>query len=97
VLGDVRSFTGKTVVFAGGEQEFDVVVAATDFSSGLARFLDAPRALDERGYPRADNAFPGLFFAGYSETPRGQLFESSRGAQKLAEKVDAYLERSKTQ
>jgi NADPH-dependent 2,4-dienoyl-CoA reductase/sulfur reductase-like enzyme len=98
VVGDVRQFTRKTIAFAGGvEEEFDIVVAATGFTSGLPRFLDAPRALDERGYPRSDNAYPGLFFAGYSETPRGQLFESSRGAHKLAAKVNAYLERSKTQ
>ena len=97
VLSDVRRFTSSGVVFADGvEQRFDVVVAATGFTSGLARLLDAPRALDERGYPRPDGAYPGLYFAGYSETPRGQLFESSRGAHRLAAAVDSYLEQSKT-
>lgn len=95
VLGDVLRFTSTGVVFANGvEEEFDVVVAATGFTTGLDQLLSAPRALDERGYPRADGAYPGLYFAGYSETPRGQLFESSRGAHKLAATVGAYLGRS---
>jgi hypothetical protein len=44
-----------------------------------------------------DGGYLGLYFAGYSETPRGQLFESSRGAHKLAATVDDYLQRSKSQ
>lgn len=94
VLGDVLRFTSTGVVFADGEQKFDVVVAATGFTSGLEQLLAAPRALDQRGYPGADSEYPGLYFAGYSETPRGQLFESSRGAHKLAAAVDVYLGRA---
>jgi putative flavoprotein involved in K+ transport len=95
VLGDVRRFTKTGAVFAEGREEaFDVIVAATGFTSGLEQLISAPRALDDRGYPSADHAYPGLYFAGYSETPRGQLFESSRGANKLAASVNAYLERS---
>jgi putative flavoprotein involved in K+ transport len=94
VLGDVLGFTRTGVVFAGGREiEFDVVVAATGFASGLDRLIAAPRALDQRGYPSADGGCPGLYFAGYSETPRGQLFESSRGAHKLGAAIDAYLAR----
>ncbi len=92
VLPNVHHFTETGVVFAHDvEHEFDVVVAATGYTTGLAQLLAAPRALDERGHPRADGAHPGLYFAGYSETPRGQLFESSRGAHKLAAAVDRYL------
>lgn len=95
VLGDVERFTKTGAVFADGrEEEFDVVVAATGFTSGLEQLLGASRALDDRGYPSADHSYPGLYFAGYSETPRGQLFESSRGANKLAASVSAYLESS---
>ncbi len=92
VLPNVLHFTRAGVVVAHGvEEEFDVVVAATGYTTGLDELLAAPRALDERAYPRADGAYPGLYFAGYSETPRGQLFESSRGAHKLAATVDSYL------
>ncbi|MEO8580293.1 MAG: NAD(P)/FAD-dependent oxidoreductase [Gemmatimonadales bacterium] len=95
VLPNVLKFTRAGVVVADGvEHEFDGVVAATGYTTGLDKLLEAPRALDERAYPRADGAYPGLYFAGYSETPRGQLFESSRGAHKLAATVDGYLDAS---
>jgi hypothetical protein len=45
----------------------------------------------ERGYPRSTQGSDGLFFAGYSETPRGQLLEANRGARALAPLIDAYL------
>lgn len=93
VLPEVVGFTRAAVVFRNGaEEEFDVVVAATGFGTALERLLDVPGALDERGYPSANGAHPGLFFAGYSETPRGQLFESNRRARRLAAAVSRYLE-----
>lgn len=95
VVSDVERFTRKGVAFSNGlEQEFDVIVAATGFTTGLDRVLTAPRALDDRGHPRSDPGHRGLYFAGYSETPRGQLFESSRAAHKLAAQVDKYLQSS---
>jgi cation diffusion facilitator CzcD-associated flavoprotein CzcO len=98
VVPAVVRLTANAVVFADGlEREFDVVVAATGFSTGLETLIAAPGSVDERGHPRADATHPGLFFAGYSETPRGQLFESSRGAHKLAASVDTYLARSGTE
>ncbi len=95
VLPAVVSLTPRGVVTAdGNERPFDLVVAATGFTTGLERLLDAPEALDERGYPRPDHATAGLFFAGYSETPRGQLFEANRGARRLAATIDDYLGRT---
>jgi cation diffusion facilitator CzcD-associated flavoprotein CzcO len=92
VVSDVHSFTDAAVVFSNGvTQEFDVVVAATGFTTGLDGLLTAPGALDDRGHPRSDSRHRGLYFAGYSETPRGQLFESSRAAHRLAREVDEYL------
>ena len=75
----------------GSEREFDVVVAATGFSTGLLHELLEPGVLDERGHPLPSAAPPGLYFAGYSETPRGQLFESNRSSRRLASAIDAYL------
>lgn len=75
----------------GSEREFDVVVAATGFSTGLQQLVQEPGVLDDRGHPLPSAAPPGLYFAGYSETPRGQLFESNRGSRRLAAAVDAYL------
>jgi putative flavoprotein involved in K+ transport len=93
VLPEVIGLRRDSVVFAGGEEhEFDAVVAATGYTSGLERLIDLRGVLDARGYPAANGAAPpGLFFAGYAETPRGQLFEANRGARPLAVSVDRYL------
>jgi cation diffusion facilitator CzcD-associated flavoprotein CzcO len=92
VVPAVVSFTPQGVVTADGkERPFDVVVAAVGFATGLEQLVDAPGALDERGSPRSDHTADGLFFAGYSETPRGQLFEANRGAHTLAATIDDYL------
>jgi hypothetical protein len=94
VLPAVVGLTATGATFAGGEEEpFDAVVAATGFGTGLERLLDVPGVLDERGMPRPDAAPPGLFFSGYAETPRGQLFEANRRARRLAEVVDRFLAR----
>lgn len=94
ILPAVAALTRTGARFTDGEeQEFDAIVAATGFTTGLERLLDEPGLLDERGFPRPGTAPPGLFFAGYAETPRGQLFEANRGARRLAEAVDRYLAR----
>jgi cation diffusion facilitator CzcD-associated flavoprotein CzcO len=91
VRPSVDRFTPSGVVFADGkEEEFDVVVAATGFESGLREFLDVPDAVGEHGQPRNASA-PGLYFIGFDETTRGVLFETNRMARRLARSVDAYL------
>lgn len=92
VLPAVVALTRTGARFANdAERAFDVVVAATGFATGLERLVQEPGALDDRGYPLPGFAPPGLYFAGYSETPRGQLFESNRRSRRLAGDVDAYL------
>jgi cation diffusion facilitator CzcD-associated flavoprotein CzcO len=80
-------------VFADGRAEaFDVVIAATGFATGLDGILEAPGALDERAMPRpGPGAPPGLFFNGFTETPRGALFEANRGARALGAAIAQYL------
>jgi putative flavoprotein involved in K+ transport len=96
VRGPVERLTETGVVFAGGdEEEFDVVIAATGFSRGLERLLDVEGAVEESGEPiRArDGAgtHPGLFFCGYTETIRGQLFEAKREAPRVAAAVSRHV------
>ena len=86
----------RGVVFADGRiEDFDVIVAATGFTSGLDRLLDAPGALHERAFPLRGKGgrspLAGLFFIGFNETPRGALFEANRDARHLARRVDRYL------
>jgi cation diffusion facilitator CzcD-associated flavoprotein CzcO len=91
VRPDVARFTPGGVVFVDGSTlDVDVVVAATGYATGLESLLDAS-VLDARGFPAADVRTPGLYFAGYNETPRGQLFESARAAPVLARRIESSL------
>ncbi len=81
----------------GHAEDFDAVIAATGFRTGLEQLLDAPGALDERGFPawpsgRTTN-YPGLYFMGYTEHLRGHLYEANRDSRRLAGLVEEYLER----
>ncbi|MET1010441.1 MAG: NAD(P)/FAD-dependent oxidoreductase [Gaiellaceae bacterium] len=82
---------GGAVFSDGSEEDFDVVVAATGFRTGLDDLLDVSGALDAGGLPREGASHPGLFFAGFTETVRGQLYEANRAAGGLAASVDAFL------
>jgi putative flavoprotein involved in K+ transport len=91
VRPSVERFTPAGVVFADGkEEEFDVLVAATGFESGLREFLTVPEVLGEDGRP-GDASLPGLYFVGFDETTRGVLFETNRTARRLARTVTQYL------
>jgi cation diffusion facilitator CzcD-associated flavoprotein CzcO len=92
----VARFTESGVVFAGGPvEEFQVVVAATGFETGLDRLLGLSGVVDERGLPNCLRGeacgHPGLYFIGFTESPRGALFEAARDAPRLGATVDRYL------
>jgi putative flavoprotein involved in K+ transport len=94
VHADVARFEPGRIVFADGREEpFDAVVAATGFTTGLDELIDVPDALDEHGLPRQAGTpdHPGLYFMGFVETVRGQLFEANREARRLARAVEAYV------
>jgi cation diffusion facilitator CzcD-associated flavoprotein CzcO len=94
VRPDVRRLSRRGSVFADGSEEpFDVVVAATGFRSGLERLVAVPDALDQAGQPCANGRqrARGLFFVGFRESPRGQLFEAKREAFAVANAVLEHL------
>lgn len=93
--------TRTGALFADGlEEEYDVVVAATGFETGLAKIVDAPDVLDERGLPRAardgSSAHAGLFFIGFRESPRGALYEANRDSRRLARTLASLIDREAT-
>jgi putative flavoprotein involved in K+ transport len=95
----VSRFTPNGVAFAdGSDDDFDVVIAATGFDTGLNELLDVPGAVGEDGQPRfrsgRPTAFEGLYFMGFDETVRGHLFEAKRESKRLARIVSDYLEQS---
>src|SRR6266542_2061447 len=97
VRPSVERFTPQGIVFADGrEEEFDVVVAATGFTTGLARLLEVPGAVKENGRPQFRSGrptpHPGLYFIGFDETTRGVLFEANRDSRRLAGTIRRYLE-----
>jgi cation diffusion facilitator CzcD-associated flavoprotein CzcO len=96
VRPSLERFTPQGVVFAGGqEEEFDVVVAATGFNTGLSGLLEVPDAVKDNGRPRFRSGrptpHPGLYFIGFDETTRGVLFEANRDSRRLAGAVRRYL------
>lgn len=82
-----------SVEFADGSSgEFDVVVAATGFGTGLATILRGVHdVVSEEGQPLARSGQPtaasGLYFIGFDETIRGHLFEARRESKRLARRV----------
>jgi putative flavoprotein involved in K+ transport len=89
-------FTTTGVVFAdGSEENFDAVVAATGFNTGLAQLLEIPDVVLANGRPRFRSGqptpHPGLYFIGFDETTRGVLFEANRDSKRLAGAVRRYL------
>ncbi|MGH7677135.1 MAG: flavin-containing monooxygenase [Gemmatimonadaceae bacterium] len=96
VRPDVARFVPEGVMFSDGIQlDCDVVVAATGYTTGLPAILAGIDALDERGYPRLDASHSDLWFAGYSESPRGQLYESNRAARGIARAIAGALRESR--
>lgn len=96
VRGELVAFAPGRARFAdGAEEEVEVVVAATGFRPALDELLDLPDVLDAGGVPRAGpgaaSPYPNLYFAGFDETVRGQLFEAGRGARRLAAAIDELL------
>jgi len=89
----VERLAANGVEFAdGSSEEFDVVVLATGFGTGLDRVLrDVPGVVSEDGQPLARSgrptAAPGLYFIGFDETVRGHLFEARRESKRLARAV----------
>ena len=91
----VERLTPAGAVFADGTTgDFDAIIAATGFASGLSSLLHAPGALDERDEPRVPSgvaAAPGLYFMGFTHSLRGHLFEANRASRVLARNVQGWL------
>jgi cation diffusion facilitator CzcD-associated flavoprotein CzcO len=96
VRPNVARFTPGGVEYTDGrEEQFDGVIAATGFKTGLTDLLDAPGALDARGFPAYPSgrptSHPGLYFIGYTEHLRGHLYEANRDSRRLAGIIKQYL------
>ena len=93
----VDRLTSTGVIYDDGQAEdFDVIVAATGFRTGLPDLIDVSSLLDERGYPRYPSGQPtsahGFYFMGYTESVRGHLFEANRDSRRLAKIIQRQLQ-----
>ena len=96
VLPGIERFTPTGCVFKNGEEhDFDVVVLATGYRSGLAGFFDnADEYVKENGKPKehADaNPFPGPYFVGFDNTPTGLLRDIHHQAKRTAASIQRGL------
>jgi cation diffusion facilitator CzcD-associated flavoprotein CzcO len=94
----VDRLTGDGAVFADGTSEtFDVIVAATGFTTALESLIDLPGVLTDAHEPRGragePTSYPGLFFIGFTHSLRGHLFEANLDSRRLARHVGRYLSR----
>jgi putative flavoprotein involved in K+ transport len=92
----LERLTATGAFFADGTSEdFDAIIAATGFTTGLESLVDMPGLLDGAGEPRGvsgdPTAFPGLYFVGFVHSLRGHLFEANRASRRLARHVARYL------
>ena len=92
----VEALTPDGARFANGTHEaFDVIVAATGFTTGLAGLFEDPTILDAAAEPVGRSGEPtahsGLYFIGFVHTLRGHLFEANRASLRLARNVKRYL------
>jgi putative flavoprotein involved in K+ transport len=95
VRPELVRLTREGAVYSDGREEpFDAVVVATGFSAGLEDIVPTG-LLDERGLPRfgvnGSPEFPGLYFIGFKESPRGALYEAAKDARRLGEAASRYL------
>ena len=93
---NISRFTRKGVLYEDGREEaFDAVIAATGFATGLDQVLEMPGLLDAKGlpaYPQGQpTAWPGLFFMGFVESHRGQLYEVNLASLRQAKNIQGYL------
>ncbi|HST04987.1 MAG TPA: NAD(P)/FAD-dependent oxidoreductase [Chloroflexia bacterium] len=96
VRPDIVSFTPTGAIFNNGHAEaFDLVVAATGFSSGLERLVPIAGLLAEDAYPDSPSgeptSQPGLYFIGFTHSLHGHLYEANRASRRLAKYIATYL------
>ena len=83
----VSDFERERVVLADGSSLTpDVVIAATGYRRGLETLVGHLGVLDERGRP-AEGAYPGLYFAGYTNPLSGNLRELGIHARQIADRI----------
>jgi thioredoxin reductase len=92
IRSTVLGFSERGVRYTDGRaEEFDAVIFATGYRTGLEQLLQFHGLLDETGFPKArmgePTVVPGLYFMGFIQSHRGLLFEIERASRRLARRL----------
>ncbi|MGZ3503549.1 MAG: flavin-containing monooxygenase [Vulcanimicrobiaceae bacterium] len=85
----IASFSTTGVTYADGRSEnFDAIIFATGYRTGLDTLIKVPGMLNDAGFPWSGagekTTVPGLYFMGFIESHRGLLFEIEIASRRLA-------------
>lgn len=89
VYPEICEISHRHVKFTDGrEDDFDAIISATGFTTGLREFLPQWKEVcDAEGNPLVsgtESALPGLFFCGFNVPPTGMLHGIGREAKNIA-------------
>ena len=92
----VQGFTANGVVFRDEtEEEYDAVVFATGFHTGLKGLLEPEGLVDGNGIPLyrsgEETGYKGLYFMGFFDSLKGFLYESNQASKELARNIKVKL------
>jgi len=99
VRPNIEQFKSGEVVYIDASRDaVDTVIAATGFRTGLEKIFQMPEFIDEEGNLRSPppggwTSAQGLYFVGFTETVRGQLFEIKQESQQVAAEIESLLGR----
>ena len=92
VVPAVAGLTADGAVLENGAvEDVDAIVAATGYRTSLRDLVDVPEVLTAEAQPCSLSPRAGLYFVGFRESVRGQLFETGREARRVASELDGAL------
>jgi len=92
ICGEIDIIDGRTIHFKDGKKdEFDAIVAGIGYHRDYPGFMDLEKErFEDLELPAREQKYfgkDGLYFCGYWISPRGQIFEITRDAQKIAKDI----------
>jgi len=92
VVPEIQSFKKNSILFKNGKEEnFDVILLATGYRSGLESIMSGyPELFNEKGYPNvrgSESELSGLYFLGFNNHVGGFLRNIGIEAKKIGKKI----------
>jgi indole-3-pyruvate monooxygenase len=92
ICGEIDFIESRTIYFKDGKKdEFDAIVGGIGYHREYPGFMDLEKErFEDLELPVSEQKYfgkDGLYFCGYWISPRGQIFEIARDAQKIAKDI----------